>query len=159
MRGDSALSVQYRRESAPLPPPALDRCVLESARADSRFIARERCAKPPYLAPLALAASVLLSVAVVLAIVFGPRTNARHGDETPRLVRTAAHSRLMPNSSFNHRHDVYSGDPLQVRPAAAWLADIDELRRTGRNREADAELRRFRSAYPHYERGELKSFL
>jgi len=29
LRGDSALSCQYRRESAPAPPPALDRRVLE----------------------------------------------------------------------------------------------------------------------------------
>ncbi|MEP6885874.1 MAG: hypothetical protein ABJC66_14095 [Gammaproteobacteria bacterium] len=159
LRGDSALSVQYRRESAPLPPPALDRCVLECARADSRFIARERCAQSPYLAPLALAASVLLSLAVVLAIVCGPRTNARRGDDAPRLVRTAAHAGFTPNASLNHRHDLYSSDPPHARPAAAWLTEIGALRRAGRNREADAELRRFCSAYPNYAGGELKALL
>jgi hypothetical protein len=31
-----------------------------------------------------------------------------------------------------------------------WLGDIAALRRAGRDREADIEMRRFRSAYPDY---------
>jgi hypothetical protein len=37
-----------------------------------------------------------------------------------------------------------------VRTPSAWLGDIAALRRAGRDREADAEFRRFRSAYPDY---------
>ena len=91
---------------------------------------------PPCLAPLAFAASVLLSVALVLAIVFGPQ-GPKRSDDAPRVVRIA-----------------YGGDPKLARSPRAWLADIAALRRAGRNREADEELRRFRSAYPAYSIGD-----
>jgi hypothetical protein len=123
LRRDSALSRQYGREPAPMPPHALDRRVLKFSR-DAQGNAH-------YLAPLALAASVLLSVALVLAIVFGPQS-AKRADDTPHLVRVAA------------------------RAPSDWLADIAALRRAGRNNEADAELRRFHSTYPDYATGELR---
>ena len=138
LRGDSALSRQYRRESAPAPPHALDRRVLEFSRGTNR--------KSPCLAPLAFAASVLLSVALVLAIVFGPQT-AKRVDDAPRLVRVAAHADASPQ--------FYISDPRRARAPSVWLADIAALRRAGRNSEADAELRRFRSTYPDYSTGDL----
>jgi hypothetical protein len=137
LRGDSALSCQYRRESAPTPPPALDALVLDLARPAGAGGARAaRPRRDPCLAPLAFAASVLLSVALVLAIVFGPQGSKR-ADDTPRVMRVA-----------------YSSDPKLVRPPRAWLADIAALRRAGRTHEADEELRRFRNAYPHYSVGD-----
>src|SRR6185312_12222642 len=136
LRGDSPLSRQYRRENAPLPPHALDRRILESSR--------EARGAAPQLAPLAFAASVLLSVALVLAILFGPQT-AQHARNAPRVVRAAAHGAPALR--------LYSSDPVHVRAPSAWLADIAALRRAGRNREADEELRRFRSAYPGYAAG------
>jgi len=153
LRGDSALSCQYRRESAPVPPPALDRHVLGLSRAgtNSPAASDSRAArhKSPYLAPLAFAASVLLSVALVLTIVFGPQT-VKRVDDTPRLVHAAARADA-PSAALHGRDPrLYSSDPLRARARTAWLADIAELRRAGRYREADAELRRFRSAYPEY---------
>jgi hypothetical protein len=147
LRGDSALSCQYRRESAPTPPPALDRRVLEMSRAGGDLTAPHAAptprnvgaasAAPPCLAPLAFAASVLTSVALVLAIVFGPQS-AKRVDDAPRVVRVVAHAELpQPYTKA-------------ARPPSAWLADIAALRRAGRNREADEELRRFRTAYPTY---------
>jgi hypothetical protein len=126
LRRDSTLSRRYRRESAPSPPAALDRRVLKLAT-DARR-------KPPCLAPLALAASLLLSVALVLAIVFGQPRTAKRADDAPHLVRVAA----------------YGGESLRARPPSEWLAHIAALRRAGRNGEADAELRRFRNTYPYY---------
>jgi len=146
LRGDSALSRQYRRESSPAPPHALDRRVLRLTSGAQ--------AKPPWLAPLAFAASVLLSVALVLAIVFGPQ-NLKRDEDAPRLVRIAAHSDALPAASPNRKLQLYSSDPLRVHSPSAWLADIAALRRAGRNREADAELRRFRSAYPDYSSGDF----
>jgi hypothetical protein len=132
LRGDSALSSQYRRESAPAPPPALDRRVLEMSRAVSDVQnSHAASGKSPCLEPLAFAACVLTSVALVLAIVFGPQKPKRV-DDAPRVVRVAAHAEL------------------STRSPSAWLADIAALRRAGRNREADEELRRFHSAYPGY---------
>ncbi len=149
LRGDSALSRQYRRESAPTPPHALDRRVLGLLRG------REPDAhgKPPWLAPLAFAASVLLSVAMVLAIVFGPQ-HTKRVDDAPRLVRVAAHADAT-NPPLDRRLHLYSSDPKLARSPSAWLADIAALRRAGRNSEADAELRRFRSTYPDYSTGDL----
>jgi hypothetical protein len=143
LRGGSALSRQYRREAAPAPPPALDRRVLGLSNLSQ--------GKSPYLAPLAFAASVLLSVALVLAIVFGP-PNLKRGDDVPRLVRVAERAVAPPNSAHNRAPPLYSSDPLRAR--SAWLADIAALRRAGRNREADAEILRFRRAYPDYSSGD-----
>ncbi|HMD27391.1 MAG TPA: hypothetical protein VKH13_02380 [Steroidobacteraceae bacterium] len=145
LRGDSALSRQYRRESAPLPPHALDRRVL-------KLFSKEVHGKPPWLAPLAFAASVLLSVALVLAIVFGP-PNLKRDDDAPRLMRVAAHSGVLPSAAAG-RKLLYSSDPPRTHTPPAWLADIAALRRAGRDREADAEFARFRSAYPDYTSGE-----
>jgi hypothetical protein len=153
LRGDSALSRQYRRESTSAPPHALDRRVLELSRGTST-LSRGIGAKSPYLAPLAFAASVLLSVALVLAIVFGPQT-AKRVDDAPRLVRVAAHPNLSPNAPLSERLKLYSSDPRRARAPSVWLADIAALRRAGRDSEADAELRRFRSAYPDYSTGDL----
>ena len=148
LRGDSALSRQYRRESAPTPPHALDRRVLGLSRGAHGTARR----MTPSLAPLAFAASVLLSVALVLAIVFGPQT-AKRVDDAPRLVRVAAHADAA-NPPLNRRLQLYSSDPKLARAPSAWLADIAALRRAGRNSEADAELRRFRSTYPGYSTGD-----
>src|SRR3984957_9127417 len=153
LRGGSMLSRQYRRESAPMPPHALDRRVQKLSRAaqDSRNVSDGRT---PCLAPLAFAASVLLSVALVLAIVFGPQT-AKRADDAPRLVRVAAHPDASPNAPLNERLKLYSSDPRHARAPPVWLSDIAALRRAGRDSEADAELRRFRSVYPDYSTGEL----
>jgi hypothetical protein len=99
---------------------------------------RAASAAPPCLAPLAFAASVLTSVALVLAIVFGPQS-AKRADDAPRVVRVVAHAELP-----------YTNNSKAARAPSVWLADIAALRRAGRNREADEELRRFRTAYPTY---------
>jgi hypothetical protein len=120
LRGDTALSREYQRESVP-PPHALDRRILASVGSESR---KSQC-----LAPLAFAASVFLSVALVLAMLFGPQA-AKKLDATPHVVR-------VQYSSVR-------------RTPALWLADIAALRRAGRAAEADAEMRRFHSVYPNY---------
>jgi hypothetical protein len=134
LRGDTALSRRYRRESAPAPPHVLDRRVLRLSRQAQRT--------SPCLQPLAFAACVLLSVALVLAMVFGPQAARRMDDNTPRLVRVAARAEVRPQ--------LYGSDLSRARPAKVWLANIAALRRAGRNVEADAEYRRFRDAYPGY---------
>jgi hypothetical protein len=138
LRGENALSREYRRESAPGPPHALDRLVLNAARfrsAKSKSLLRSQS-----LPPLAFAASVLLSVALVLAMVFGPQA-VKNADDKPRVLKVS----------------VYRTDPPRAAPASArernpatWLEDIAVLRRAGRDSEADIEMRRFRSAYPNY---------
>jgi hypothetical protein len=145
LRGDTALSRRYRRESAPAPPHVLDRRVLRL----SRQAERTAQSLSPCLQPLAFAACVLLSVALVLAMVFGPAAR-RMDDNTPRLVRVAARAEVPPNVSLNRKAQLYGSDLSRTRPAKVWLADIAALRRARRNAEADAEYRRFRNAYPDY---------
>ncbi|HEX3849059.1 MAG TPA: hypothetical protein VHV81_16880 [Steroidobacteraceae bacterium] len=140
LRGGSALSLQYRREGGAAPAHAVDRRVLALSRqAPSEAPARDTRGKSPCLAPLAFAACVLLSVAMVTALLFGPES-ARRREEPPRVVRTSMRAEApLP---------LYSSDPGHARTAAAWRRDIDALRRAGRREEADAEYRRFLAAYP-----------
>jgi hypothetical protein len=140
LRGGSALSCQYKRDSASLPPHALDRMVLEAAQPEpSRPSRRARPFKTQNLAPLAFATSVLLSLALMLAIIFGPQ--AKKADDKPQVMRVRMFKSEPPRAVLS------SG---RARSPAAWLVDIAALRRAGRHAEADAEMRRFRSAYPDY---------
>ena len=135
LRGGSDVSCQYQRESAPAPPHELDRLVLNAAGALN--------SKTPFkrqsLAPFAFAASVLLSLALVLAMVFGPQV--KKTEDKPQVVRVR----------------IFESAPLRATPSsprernpALWLEDINALRRAGRITEADVQMRRFRSAYPDY---------
>ena len=142
LRGDSELSRAYGNESVPMPPPALDRRVLAISSP------RGTHGKSPCLAPLALAASVLLSMALVLAIVFGPQ-KAKRGDDAPHLIRVAVRADLSP-APVDRRLRLYGSDPRRPRTPSQWLADIAALRRAGHISDADTEFRRFRNAYPAY---------
>ena len=118
-----------------MPPHALERLVLSAPPAAGRIQAP---AQSQSLAPLAFAASVLLSVALVLAIVVGPAVEA---DDKPRVVQVRVYKADPPRAA--------AASPRERNPAA-WLEDISALRRAGRNGEAELEMRRFRSAYPDY---------
>jgi hypothetical protein len=135
LRGGSDVSCQYQRESSPVPPHDLDRWVLESAGS----LKPKTLFKSPRLAPFALAASVLLSLALVLAMVFGPQVNKP--EDKPQVVRVRIFKSEPPRAA--------PSSPRERNPVL-WLADINALRRTGRGNEAELEMRRFRSAYPDY---------
>ena len=137
LRGASALSGQYKRESSPLPPHALDRGVLAAAR--PKQLGTKKPFKAQSLAPVAFAVSVLLSLALVLAIIFGPQ--AKKADDKPQVMRVRMFKSEPPRAAL--------ASPRERNPAA-WLADITALRRAGHGAEADVEMRRFRSAYPDY---------
>jgi len=134
LRGGSDVSCQYKRESAPLPPHELDQRVLKVAGS----LNSKTPFKPQSLAPFAFAASVLLSLALVLAMVFGPQV--KKPDDTPQVVRVRI---------FKSEPRAVPASPRERSPVL-WLEDINALRRAGRRNEADAEMRRFRSAYPDY---------
>jgi hypothetical protein len=135
LRGGGDVSSQYKRESSPEPPHELDRRVLKIA-GSLKF---KTPFKPQSLAPFAFAASVLLSLALVLAIVFGPQV--KKPDDRPQVVRVRMFKSEPPRAT--------PASPRERNPAL-WIEDIDALRRAGRRNEADAEMRRFRSAYPDY---------
>ncbi len=133
LRG-GGVSSQYQRESSPVPPHELDRWVLKAAGLKSKTPF-----KPQSLAPFAFAASVLLSLALIVAVLFGPQVGKP--DNKPQVVRVR----------------IFKSEPLRATPASPrernpvlWLEDINALRRAGRGNQADLEMRRFRSAYPDY---------
>ncbi len=135
LRGGSDLSCQYKRESSPAPPQELDLWVLNSAGSSKS----KTPFKPQSLAPFAFAASMMLSLALVLAIVFAPQV--KKPDDKPQVVRVRIFRSEPPRAA--------PASPRERNPAL-WLEDISALRRAGRRSEADAEMRRFRSAYPGY---------
>jgi hypothetical protein len=135
LRGGSDVSCEYQRHPPPAPPHELDRLVLESAGS----LKSKTPFKPQSLAPFAFAASLLLSLALVLAMVFGPQ--AKKPDDKAQLVRVRIFKSESPLAT--------PASPRERNPAL-WLEDISALRRAGRGNEADAQMRRFRSAYPGY---------
>ena len=135
LRGGSDVSCEYQREPSPAPPHELDRLVLESAGS----LKSRTPFKPQSLAPFAFAASVLLSLAMVLAMVFGPQV--KKPDDKAQVVRVRIFKSEPPRAT--------PASPRERNPAL-WLDDINALRRAGRDNEADVEMRRFRSAYPDY---------
>ena len=134
LQGGSDVSSQYHREASPAPPHALDRLVLEAAGS----LNSKAPIKSQSLAPLAFAASVLLSLALVLAIVFAPQAKR---PDSPQVVRVRMFKSEPPRAAL--------ASPRERNPAL-WLEDISALRRAGRHAEADVEMRRFHSAYPDY---------
>ena len=135
LRGGSDVSSEYRRQPAPAPPHELDRWVQSvagSLKSKTPF-------KPQSLAPFAFAASVLLSLALVLAMVFGPQV--KKPDDKAQVVRVRIFKSEPPRAT--------PASPRERNPAL-WLEDIAALRRAGRGNEAEMEMRRFRSAYPDY---------
>ena len=156
-RLDSAsVSRAYHRLPAPAPPRTLDVRVLHAARtaqAAACTAAERTPVRSQYLAPLALAASVLLSVAVVLAMVFGPQA-IRRGEESPRMLPAAARAARhdAPPGIIQNRQ-LYTSDPPAPRETpSAWLARIAALRKAGSEAEADVQYRRFLEAYPAFAR-------
>jgi hypothetical protein len=135
LRGGSDVSCEYQRQPAPAPPHELDRWVQSAAGS----LKSKTPFKPQSLAPFAFAASVLLSLALVLAMVFGPQV--RKPDDKAQVVRVRIFKSEPPRAT--------PASPRERNPAL-WLEDINALRRAGRGTEADAEMRRFRSAYPAY---------
>jgi hypothetical protein len=135
LRGGSGISCQYQRESSCMPPHELDRRVLKSAGS----LKSRTPFRPQTLAPFAFAASVLLSVALLLAMLFAPQS--RKPAEQAHVLRVRIFKSEPPRAA--------PGSPRERNPAL-WLDDINALRRAGRANEADLEMRRFRSAYPDY---------
>ena len=176
--GNSDVSRAYRRLNHPkalggTPPAGIEQKIGEYARAAladdaankpqprMRNINKPVVRRPSWFAPFSLAASVLLSAAVLLAIAFDPHAH-HHKEDKLRIVPAVAQHEIA------HRQ-LYSSDPPHSRSLATdgaqlppmpvevlrkdpveWLGRIKSLRRSGQTRAADAELREFRKVFPRY---------
>jgi hypothetical protein len=155
LRGDSEVSAAYRDlESAPPPGQDVDARVLRMSRqaaANSAPLTGARTVlarRPTWFAPFALAATVVLSVALVLAVILEP-AKQRRVDDSAHWVYAAAHkSDRLPLRTEAPATPGPRAESNAPRDAQSWLTRIRELRHEGRFLEADAEFRRFRAAFP-----------
>ena len=173
LAGNTEVSRTYRRLQHPKAPAGVEQKISEYARAALAAEAEQKAPprmrninkpvvrRPSWFAPFSLAASVLLSAAVLLAIAFDTRTHHSKEDKV-RVVPAVAHREIA------HRQ-LYSSDPPHSRALSTdgavlppmpvevlhkdpveWLARIKTLRQSGQTRAADAELREFRKVFPRY---------
>jgi len=144
---DDKVSAAYRALGREEPPSTVDEAVLAAAR---RKPARWRV-------PVSIAAVLALAVGVTLrmqpqgpeseAVALAPQvmqTPQPAAAEAARSARAPA-----PAAADSERRDAVAGVRALQAPEA-WLARIAELRKAGRQREADESLAEFRKRYPDY---------
>lgn len=145
LRGDSPLSRAYREAGREEPPPALDAHILAQARGEK---ATPRGGKPRWLMPLSLAATIVLSVGIVL---FMTRQGATPvpTETAPAVEAPTPPPKVAPKETPRFEARDVAVPPKQKTPEQ-WLTDIEELRKLGLDAEADAQLAEFRKRYPDY---------
>jgi hypothetical protein len=176
LRGDSPLSRAYRETGREEPPAHLDAAILAQAKAAA---APRRGSKPRWLMPLSLAATVVLSIGVVLLMSregvapvpmetplpmpvapvptptapAAPAVVEKAPVVTPKATVTPKEVPAVTPKEvprFEPREVVI---PPKARTPEVWLAEIEALRKAGKHAEADAELAKFRQRYPDYPLG------
>jgi hypothetical protein len=156
LRGDSPLSRAYRETGREEPPAHLDTAILAHAKA---AVGMRR--KPRWFMPLSLAATVVLSIGVVLLL-------SREGVtpvpmETPSPMPVAPVPKptaptapaVVEKAPAVTPKEAPRFEPREVvippkKSPETWLAEIEVLRKAGKHAEADAELAKFRQRYPDY---------
>lgn len=151
LRGDSPLTRAYRELGGEEPPPSLDARILAQARGGN---AAQRGGKPRWLMPLSLAATVVLSVGIVLFMTrqgvtpLPPETAPAVEAPAPSAVPAPA-PKAAPKAAPRFEARDVAIPPKQKTPEQ-WLADIEELRKLGLYAEADEKMAEFRKRYPDY---------
>ncbi len=147
-------------EFDPEPPRALDDSILKQAR-EALESTRRKPRTARWAVPAALAATILLCLSVVLNVSLRPRPEPTRSleaarDAAPPPVPAAAPPAAAratlpaaPAALAKRRAEVSAVDAPPPDPKA-WLARIESLRAAGRTAEADAEMSRFRAAFPDY---------
>jgi hypothetical protein len=152
---DPKVSQRYRDLGGDEPPPALDDAILAASRRS--VVSRRR-----WYLPLAAAAAIVLAVGVAVQVEHGqPEQQA---PTSPSDVREEE-ARQFRKEAFKDRREAAPARVPQTAPARAtgsllgraaeadpeqWLLSIAELRKAGRDEEADKALAEFRQRYPDY---------
>ena len=172
LRGDSALSRVYRETGREEPPARLDAAILAQAKAATTT---RGGSKPRWFMPLSLAATVVLSVGVVLlmsreGVTPVPMETPSPMPDVPVLKPTIPTAPTVvekapvvtPKTTVVPKEapvvtpkEAPRFEPREVvipskKPPEQWLAEIEALRKAGKHAEADAELAKFRQHYPDY---------
>ena len=135
----SALSMGYKKVYVEAPPPELDRAVKARARRALQW-----------LGPAALAACIaiglmgglVIGVSKFMDVAVKAERHAKEINTPPVTVAIDAKSLSMENAAPE------AGPTAEQPGREQWLAKIDALKKEGKQAEADAELARFRAAYP-----------
>lgn len=175
LRGDSPLSRAYRETGREEPPAHLDAAILAQAKAAA---APRRRGKPRWFMPLSLAATVVLSVGVVLllsreGVTPVPMETPSPMPDAPALKPTAPTApavvekapvvtpkatvvpkeapAVTPKEAPRFEPRVFTPKEMPaIKTPEQWLAEIETLRKAGRHAEADAQMVEFRKRYPDY---------
>jgi hypothetical protein len=135
------------------PPAALDDLILEHARNAVGPAARRRRA---WAIPVALAATVLLSLSIVLNVSLNSSRvpPAAAPAEANEPVASSAQRAAEPAAPALQKAAPLARETSSSAPARSdpqqWWERIVRLRAAGRVREADAELAQLRTAYPGF---------
>jgi hypothetical protein len=133
---DPQVSARYRELGAEEPPEALDQAILAASR-------RHRAKRQRWYFGLAAAAVLLLAVTVTVQMEPGPDPEAVVANPAPAPMRERAESQSRASGEAK----------AFARPAETpeqWLERIAQLRKEGRNEEADRQLAELRKRYPDY---------
>ncbi len=177
LRGDSPLSRVYRETGREEPPAHLDAAILAQAKAAVGTHRR----KPRWFMPLSLAATVVLSVGVVLlmsregvtpvpmetpsptpdvpvskpAAPMVPAVIEKAPVVTPKTTVVPKETPVvMPKETPRFEPRVFTPKEMPAaKTPEQWLVEIEALRKAGKHAEADAELAKFRQRYPDYPLG------
>lgn len=127
LRGNSEVSRTYRRLRGTPLSPEIDRKLAEHARAvhagphsTLRNFDKPLQSKPSWFAPFSLAASVVLSAAVLLAIAVDHRGRSG-GDDAVRMIPAVA--------SHGERHYLHAPPPVAARAAPSGSRDAEVVPR------------------------------
>ncbi len=165
---DEALRDAYRSIGEETAPRRLDETVLGQARAE---VEKDEWLKwfLPWLRPAAFAATVGLSLAVLLEVMEQPpvvppspvtsdfATAAEDASTRIRTIGEDAAARVQagdPGTALYTAPDTDAErycDEEQSATPESWRRCIEDLRDSGRHDQADAELRLFRQAHPELE--------
>lgn len=155
LRRKSALSLGYKKIYVESPPPELDRAITARARRALRWIV-------PAIISAAIAVGVIVSLNIGVSKVMQASVIAERNAVKLREERKAQQEAERLKQPIGVMVDASNIAPQEQKAAeeaqkkkeqaarAAWLAEIESLRRQGKNARADAELRRMNAAYPEY---------
>jgi hypothetical protein len=165
-RDDDLIAKRYRALGREEPPRELDARILAASRRATRSHSRPR----RWALPLSIAALVVLSVSVTLQMQHerpelaeqssAPAQASKSVAPPPAAPAPLAADKVMRAPAPERRLEKSAAGAMapQARPSLEssgeaperWLARIAELRRDGRDDEADRQLAEFRRRYPGY---------
>src|SRR5215831_4357857 len=138
----SAISMGYRRIYVEAPSPELDRTVTARARRALRWLVPGAIAT---LIAIVLIFAVNFTVTKYMSLLVNAQKSMERMDAERQKKEEEERAR-QPVSVIVDPSQLQQSDARPSREQ--WLAKIDALKRAGKQAEAQAELKKFRAAYP-----------